>query len=101
VRWLALLTLAACGSCGSSTAPSSDAAPGGACSALPDDEMGDGTYYSADGTGNCSFDASPSDLLVAAMNAPDYANAAWCGACLEVTGPMGQVTVREIGRAHV
>ena len=66
--------------------------------------MGDGTYYSADGTGNCSFDASPNDLLVAAMNAPDYNNAAWCGACLEVTGPMGQVTVRVVdscpGCAH-
>ena len=59
---------------------------------------------SADGTGNCSFDASPNDLLVAAMNAPDYDNAAWCGACLEVTGPMGMVTVRVVdqcpGCAH-
>ena len=103
VRWLALSMLAACGSCGGSSA-SSDAAPGGACAAIPDDEMGDGTYYNADGTGNCSFDASPNDLLVAAMNAPDYNNAAWCGACLEVTGPMGQVTVRVVdscpGCAH-
>jgi expansin (peptidoglycan-binding protein) len=104
VRWLALLTLAACGSCGNSSSSATDAAPGGSCSALPDDEIGDGTYYSADGTGNCSFDASPNDLLVAAMNAPDYANAAWCGACLEVTGPMGQVMVRVVdscpGCAH-
>jgi expansin (peptidoglycan-binding protein) len=103
VRWLVLLSLAACGSCGSSGSPS-DATPGGTCTAAPDDELGDGTYYTADGTGNCSFDASPNDLLVAAMNAPDYNNAAWCGACLQVTGPMGVVTVRVVdscpGCAH-
>ena len=98
-----MLSLAACGSCGSGSS-TSDAVPAGSCTAIPDDEIGDGTYYSADGTGNCSFDASPNDLLVAAMNAPDYNNAAWCGACLEVTGPMGQVTVRVVdscpGCAH-
>ncbi len=104
MRWLALVLLAACGSCGGGTSSSSDATPGGSCSPIPDDEIGDGTYYNADGTGNCSFDASPNDLLVAAMNAPDYNDAAWCGACLEVTGPMGQVTVRVVdscpGCAH-
>jgi expansin (peptidoglycan-binding protein) len=63
---------------------------------VPSAEMGDGTYYTADGTGNCSFDASPSDLMVAAMNAVDYANAAWCGACLAVTGPNGTITVRVV-----
>ncbi len=78
--------------------------PGGDCSAAPADATGEGTYYDADGTGNCSFDASPSDLLVAAMNAADYSSAAWCGACLEVTGPMSTVTVRVVdqcpGCAH-
>jgi expansin (peptidoglycan-binding protein) len=53
-----------------------------------------GTYYDATGAGNCSFDPSPGDLLVAALNAPDYAHAAWCGACLAVTGPLGEVIVR-------
>ena len=67
---------------------------GGSCSAIPADESGDGTYYAADGTGNCSFDASPNDLLVAAMNHPDYGTAQWCGACVAVTGPKGTVTVR-------
>ena len=66
--------------------------------------MGEGTYYDATGAGNCGFDASPNDLLVAAMNAADYNNAAWCGACLAVTGPMGSVTVRIVdqcpGCAH-
>lgn len=78
--------------------------PGGSCSDAQPDAMGEATYYDADGTGNCSFDASPGDLLVAAMNAADYNTAAWCGACLEVTGPMGTVTVRVVdqcpGCAH-
>jgi expansin (peptidoglycan-binding protein) len=92
MRALALCVLAGCASCSSDTPKT----PTGSCAAIPDDEIGDGTYYDADGTGACSFDASPNDLLVAAMNAPDYANAAWCGACLEVTGPMGTVTVRVV-----
>ena len=83
--------LAACGSCGHEEAP----AGGGSCAA-PLAESGDGTYYAADGTGNCSFDASPQDLMVAAMNAADYASSAWCGACLAVTGPNGNVTVRVV-----
>jgi len=100
--WVVVL-IAACGSpSGSMTADGGDddAAmnPGsGSCTAAPASEMGDGTYYDADGTGNCSFDASPNDLLVAAMNAPDYDNAQWCGACLAVTGPMGNtITVRVV-----
>jgi expansin (peptidoglycan-binding protein) len=99
VRWSALVFLVACsGDDGSSSKPT------GSCTAAPDDAIGEGTYYDADGTGACSFDASPDDLLVAAMNAPDFDNAAWCGACLEVTGPMGVVTVRVVdecpGCAH-
>src|SRR5262245_33208199 len=64
------------------------------CAAVPAPESGDGTYYAADGTGNCSFDASPSNLMVAAMNGADYNHAAWCGACVSVTGPNGSVVVR-------
>ena len=66
---------------------------GGSCSAVPAPETGDGTYYAADGTGNCSFDASPDDLMVVAMNHVDYADAQWCGACLAVTGPNGFFTL--------
>ena len=78
---------------------------GGACTAAPAAESGDGTYYNADGSGNCSFDASPNDLLVAAMNKPDYGTAVWCGACLQVDGPNGtSVIVRVVdscpGCAH-
>jgi expansin (peptidoglycan-binding protein) len=91
---LAVLALAGCGACGHSH-DAGDAAAA-SCTPIPAAESGSGTYYAADGTGNCSFDASPNDLLVAAMNAADYNNAAWCGACLAVTGPMGTVTVRVV-----
>jgi expansin (peptidoglycan-binding protein) len=52
------------------------------------------TYYDATGAGACSFDPSPNDLLVAAMNNAEYNNAAYCGAYVQVTGPQGTVTVR-------
>lgn len=52
------------------------------------------TFYAATGAGNCSFDASPGDLNVAAMNAPQWDNSAVCGMCVRVEGPRGQVTVR-------
>jgi expansin (peptidoglycan-binding protein) len=87
------LCFAACSS-NTPSAASGDDIP--TCTAIPAAETGDGTYYNADGTGNCSFDASPDDLMVAAMNATDYANAAWCGACLAVTGPKATVTVRVV-----
>ena len=90
MRWLALVLVIGCGGDDSN-------APGGTCSDTPPEVTGKGTYYDADGTGNCSFDASPANLNVAAMNAVDYNDAAWCGACLEVTGPNGaKVTVRVV-----
>jgi expansin len=82
-------------------------APGCGSSAEPEvalstceriDHSGEGTYYAADGSGNCSFDPSPGDLRVAAMNTPDYAGSAMCGACVEVTGPKGTITVRIVDR---
>jgi expansin (peptidoglycan-binding protein) len=59
---------------------------------------GEGTYYDADGSGNCSYDPSPDDLMVAAMNQTDYAGSAACGACAEVEGPAGTVVVRIVDR---
>jgi len=56
--------------------------------------QGIATYYDATGAGACMFDPSPSDLMVAAMNAEEYNNAAVCGAYVYVTGPKGVVTVR-------
>ena len=52
------------------------------------------TYYDATGAGACSFDPSPDDLMVAAMNAEEYDNAAWCGAYVSVRGPSGSAVVR-------
>jgi expansin (peptidoglycan-binding protein) len=52
------------------------------------------TYYNATGDGACMFGPSPGDLMVAAMNADEYDNAAACGAYVHVVGPKGQATVR-------
>src|ERR1700729_3881732 len=93
MRVVFVVLIAACGSPASMTG---DGGNGADCTAIPAAESGDGTYYDADGTGNCSFDASPDDLMVVAMNAPDYGNAVWCGACLSVTGPMATITVRVV-----
>jgi expansin (peptidoglycan-binding protein) len=54
---------------------------------------GEATYYDADGSGNCSFEAG-GDLMVGAMNGVDYDGATWCGSCVAVTGPQGEVIVR-------
>lgn len=56
--------------------------------------QGIATYYDATGAGACSFDPSPNDLMVAAMDADEYDNAAVCGAYVKVTGPKGTITVR-------
>jgi len=58
---------------------------------------GETTYYRATGKGNCSFDESD-DLLVAAINNKDYANAGVCGAYINVNGPNGSVIVRVVDR---
>lgn len=56
---------------------------------------GEATYYDfADGSGNCSFEPSPQDLMIGAMNHTDYADSAVCGACVELTGPDGTITIR-------
>lgn len=56
--------------------------------------QGIATYYNATGAGACSFDPSPNDLMVAAMDADEYDNAAVCGAYLRVVGPKGTITIR-------
>ena len=56
---------------------------------------GEATYYNeADGGGNCSFDPTPQDLMVGAMNHTDYAGSAICGAYVELTGPNATITIR-------
>ena len=86
-----VVMLAACGS----TSVEDDVTPvGGTCEAAPAEATGEATFYDATGAGNCSFDPSPGDLRVAAMNAADYDTADWCGGCVEVDGPDGSVVVR-------
>jgi expansin (peptidoglycan-binding protein) len=56
---------------------------------------GEATYYDfADGSGACSFDPSPEDMNVAALNSQDWWGSGWCGACADVEGPNGSVLVR-------
>jgi expansin (peptidoglycan-binding protein) len=60
-----------------------------------DTRSGEATYYDfADGSGNCSFPATPDDLMVGAMNHTDYAASAVCGSCVRIDGPDGSVDVR-------
>jgi expansin (peptidoglycan-binding protein) len=59
---------------------------------------GQATFYDADGGGNCSFDPSPSDLMVGAMNQIDYRNSLICGAYLQVNGPKGTIVIRVVDR---
>jgi expansin len=63
--------------------------------AIGETKSGDGTYYDfANGDGACMFGPSPNDMDIAALNAPDWGGSSLCGACAEVTGPKGTVTIR-------
>ena len=65
-------------------------------------KRGKATFYDATGEGNCSFDASPKDLMVVAPNKQrHYAGSALCGACLRVTGAKGAVVVRVVDSCPV
>ena len=71
---------------------------GAVCEPEPD-HTGEATYYTfADGSGNCGFDPTPSDLMVGAMNQTDYAASAVCGSCAHLAGPSGEVTIRIVDR---
>jgi expansin (peptidoglycan-binding protein) len=62
---------------------------------LGEQKSGQATYYdTATGDGACMLGASPNDMDIAALNQPDWSGSALCGACAEVTGPKGVVTVR-------
>jgi expansin (peptidoglycan-binding protein) len=90
----AALAVLACGRRDREPAP----APPPACPvAAAGPFSGEATYYDADGTGSCSFEAGPA-RRVAAIAAADYAKAAWCGACVEVAGPEGRVVVQIVDR---
>lgn len=97
-----LLAIALCGGCAGDD-DDDDGKGGGttegpmiACGQEPTRE-GDATYYTfADGSGACGFPATPTDLMVGAMNAPDYGVSDPCGACAHVVGPDGEVTIRVV-----
>jgi len=56
---------------------------------------GEATYYTfADGSGNCCFPATPTDLMVGAMNHTDYDGSYACGSCVRVTGPDSVIDIR-------
>lgn len=73
-----------------------DSGSGTAKDAAPVDagpeENGEATYYDADGSGACGFPKG-TDFMVAAMNGAQYSKSV-CGKCVEVTGPLGKVTVK-------
>ncbi len=96
---LGVIAIAAvAGACGGSAKATDDGGVGPTCGSPLAPGAGEATYYDATGAGNCSFAPSPDDLLVAAMNVIDYGTAAWCGGCIEVTGPTGVVTVRIVDK---
>ncbi|WAS96967.1 expansin EXLX1 family cellulose-binding protein [Nannocystis punicea] len=80
------------------TGPGTSETTGGGQACESQDHEGKATYYAADGSGNCSFDANPGDDMVAAMNTPDYMASAVCGACVQIDGPDGQIVVRIVDR---
>lgn len=76
---------------------------GGASSNLPTIALGElrsgqATFYDATGDGACMLGPSPNDMDVAALNSPDWGGSSLCGACAEVTGPKGTVTIRIVDR---
>lgn len=62
--------------------------------ALHEPQEGLITFYAADGTGNCLYDASPQDMAVAALNIGQFLESAVCGSCVEINGPKGTLRVR-------
>jgi expansin len=63
--------------------------------AIGEIKSGEGTYYDfANGDGACMLGPSPNDMDIAALNQPDWSGSSLCGACAEVTGPNGTVTIR-------
>ena len=44
-------------------------------------------YTTADGSGACLYDKNTADTNIAALNISDWAGSAWCGACVDISGP--------------
>lgn len=71
------------------------AATGGtvAVVAIGGSHSGQATFYDPNGNGNCSYGTAVNGKDIAALNKADYGLATWCGACAEITGPKGKLTV--------
>ncbi|MES2622437.1 MAG: expansin EXLX1 family cellulose-binding protein [Bacteroidota bacterium] len=54
--------------------------------------VGSATYYQVTAIGNCSFPVPASPVYTVAINPFQYDTAASCGACMQITGPLGSVT---------
>lgn len=106
---LGLLVMSACADDGSAggVAPKGDGGAGdarasstvgapGTSPPLGAPVEGIATYYAATGAGACSYDPSPNDLMVTAMNAEQYAGSGACGTCIDVRGPKGSARVRVV-----
>jgi expansin (peptidoglycan-binding protein) len=92
---LVCVTLCACSSGGSHNSDGGGGGSGGSGGGpLGAPESGVATYYDATGAGACSFDATPNDLDVAAIDMPEWNGSAPCGECVTVSGPNGTITVR-------
>jgi len=66
---------------------------GGSSDWTGDPRSGEATYYSNSGTVACSFQGTNNNMDIAAINAQDWDNGQWCGACADVAGPNGSVRV--------
>lgn len=89
-RWLVAALLPLVVACG----PTVPDDPTEALRAFHQTQEGLITFYDADGTGNCLYDASPQDMDVAAMNIGQFLGSAVCGSCVEIDGPKGTLRVR-------
>jgi expansin (peptidoglycan-binding protein) len=96
-----LVPLGACGSDsvsgtpGSTSGSSGSSGSSGGTTFSSQQQQGIATYYDYSGSSGvaCGYGVT-SDTDIAAMDAPEYAGSAACGACFEVAGPKGKVTVR-------
>jgi expansin (peptidoglycan-binding protein) len=58
---------------------------------------GRATFYDFGGMGACLLPfANPGTALIAAINEPEFADSAFCGRCLRVSGPLGSVVVQVV-----
>jgi expansin (peptidoglycan-binding protein) len=101
-----LVPLAACGSDGTGSGTSSSSGTSGSTGTSGSSgssgttfssaqQQGIATYYDYSGSSGvaCGYGVT-SDTDIAAMDAPEYAGSAVCGACYEVAGPKGKLTLR-------